>query len=63
MKINQFEIRAFKMSQKEKNQKNENMSHWDLIIGNSQLSKRELYLAEHCRQRKFMFLLNDAKKF
>lgn len=51
------------MSQKEKNQKNENMFHWDLIIENSQLSKRELYLAEHCRQRKFMFLLNDAKKF
>lgn len=37
--------------------------HWDIYIDDSQLSKRELYLAEHCCQRKFMFLLNDAKKF
>lgn len=36
---------------------------WDLYIDDSQLSKRELYLAEHCCQRKFTFLLNDAKKF
>lgn len=54
------------MSQKEKNiknQKNETTPRWDLIIDNSQLSKRELYLAEHCCQPKFTFLLNDAKKF
>lgn len=37
--------------------------HWDMYIDDSQLSKRELYLADHCRQRKFTFLLNDAKKF
>ena len=46
-----------------KNQKIENEPRWDLIIDDSQLSKRELYLAEHCCQRKFTFLLNDAKKF
>lgn len=36
---------------------------WDMYIDDSQLSKRELYLADHCCQRKFTFLLNDAKKF
>ena len=36
---------------------------WDMFIDDSQLSKRELYLANHCCQPKFKNLLNKAKEF
>ena len=36
---------------------------WDMYIDDSQLSKRELYLADHCCQPKFKNLLNKAKEF
>lgn len=52
------------MSQKEKNIISApDEIRWDLYIDDSELSRRELYIADHCCKPQFKYLLNKAKDF